>query len=80
MSNLTLKQLEKRVSFGFAGYGHQRIVITYRGKEYKCTSTNTSATDRIGSDNGNYSGGVYKTEKQAYLSLYNECKRSNHLR
>ena len=75
-----LNQLKKIVSFGFAGYGHQRISILFRGKEYHCTSTNTSATDRIGSDNGNYSGGVYKTEKQAFISLYNECKRANKLR
>jgi hypothetical protein len=77
MSNLTLNQLKRRVSFGFSGYGHQKVSIIFRGKEYFCTSTNTTATDRIGSTNPeNY----WQTEKQAYLSLYNECKRANNLK
>lgn len=76
-----LKQLKKKVFFFFSGYGHQKVTIIYKGKEYKCTSTNTQATDRIGSDNeGNDNNSYYKTKKQAYLSLYNECKRANNLR
>jgi hypothetical protein len=74
-------QLTKKVSFGFAGYGHQRVVITFRGKEYKCTSTNTSATDRISDDNdGINHDSYYKTKKQAFMSLFNECKQKNNLR
>jgi hypothetical protein len=74
-------QLQRKVSFGFAGYGHQRVVITYRGKEYKCTSSNTQATDRIKDDNdGINNDKYYKTKKQAFMSLYNECKRANNLR
>jgi hypothetical protein len=74
-------QLQKKVSFGFAGYGHQRVVITFRGKEYKCTSTNTSATDRIMDDNDGINHDTYySTKKQAFMSLYNECKHANNLR
>lgn len=81
MSNLTLKQLERKVSFSFAGYGHKTISIEYRGKEYKCTSTNTLATDRINDTNDNYNkDSFFTTKKQAYLSLYNECKRKNDLK
>jgi hypothetical protein len=74
-------QLQKRVSFSFAGYGHQRVVITFRGKQYSCTSTNTSATDRISDDNdGINHDSYYKTKKQAFMSLFNECKQKNNLR
>jgi hypothetical protein len=78
---MTTTQLTKKVSFGFAGYGHQRVVITFRGKEYKCTSTNTSATDRIMDDNDGINHDTYySTKKQAFMSLYNECKQANNLR
>ena len=78
---MTTTQLQKKVSFGFAGYGHQRVVITFRGKEYHCKSTNTSATDRIFDDNdGINHDAYYKTKKQAFISLYNECKQANNLR
>jgi hypothetical protein len=74
-------QLQKRVSFGFSGYGHNKVTITYRGKEYKCTSSNTQATDRIMDDNDGINHDTYySTKKQAFMSLYNECKRANNLR
>jgi hypothetical protein len=78
---MNTQQLQRKVSFGFSGYGHNKVVITYRGKEYKCTSSNTQATDRIMDDNdGINHDKYYKTKKQAYLSLYNEVKRANNLR
>ena len=74
-------QLQQKVSFGFAGYGHNRVTIVYRGKEYRFTSTDTDATDRIMDDNdGINNDAYYKTKKQAFMSLYNECKRANNLR
>jgi hypothetical protein len=77
----TLNQLQKNVSFFFSGYGHNKVTIIYRGKEYKCTSTNTQATDRIKDDNeGVNKDSYYKTKKEAYLSLYNEVKRANNLK
>ena len=77
----TLNQLQKNVSFLFSGYGHNKVTIIFRGKEYKCISTNTQATDRIKDDNeGVNKDSYYKTKKQAYLSLYNEVKRANNLK
>ena len=74
-------QLTKKVSFGFSGYGHNKVTITFRGKEYKCTSNNTSATDRIMDDNDGINHDTYySTKKQAFMSLYNECKQANNLR
>ena len=74
-------QLQKKVSFGFAGYGHQRVVIIFRGKGYSCKSTNTSAIDRIKDDNDGINHDTYyKTKKQAFMSLFNECKQANNLR
>jgi|JI9StandDraft_1071089.scaffolds.fasta_scaffold112013_6 hypothetical protein len=76
-----LNQLERKVAIFHAGYGHKKVSIIYRGKEYKHTSTNTQASDRIHSDvDGIDNNSYYKTKKQAYLSLYNECKRANNLR
>jgi len=78
---MNTQQLQRKVSFGFSGYGHQRIVIIFRGKEYHCTSTNTNATDRIMDDNDGINHDTYySTKKQAFMSLYNECKRANNLR
>jgi competence protein ComGF len=76
----TLKNLERKISFFFSGYGHNKLTIIYRGKEYKCTSSNTQATDRIKDDNEGVKDSYYKTKKQAYLSLYNEVKRANNLK
>lgn len=77
----TLNQLQKNVSFFFSGYGHNKISIIYRGKEYRCTSSNTIATDRIKDDNeGIDNDTYYKTKKEAYLSLYNEVKAANNLK
>ena len=74
-------QLTKKVAFGFSHYGHYNIAIIFRGKGYSCKSTNTSATDRISDDNdGINNDAYYKTKKQAFISLYNECKQANNLR
>ena len=79
---MTTLQLKQKVSFFFSGYGHKKVTIIYRGKEYSCTSTNTIATDRINSDDAERKTpkGFYTTLKQAYLSLWNECKRANDLK
>jgi hypothetical protein len=78
---MNTQQLQRKVSFGFSGYGHNKVVITFRGKQYKFTSTDTDATDRImDDDDGINNDKYYKTKKQAFMSLYNECKRANNLR
>ena len=73
----TLNQLIKIVSFGFSGYGHYKVTIIYRGKEYKCTTTNMEAIDAA-KEGDNEKG--RPTRRQAFLSLYNEVKRANNLK
>ena len=78
---MNTKELKRRVSFGFAGYGHKNVTIVYKGKQYTCVSTNVCATDRINSDEPEtFRRGFSGTLKQAYLSLWNECKAKNNLR
>ncbi len=76
---MTTEQLKNRISTRFIGHGHFKITIQYRGKEYSSTTTNTMAIDRIG-ESVRTPKEFYKTEKDALLSLYNECKRVNNLR
>jgi len=67
---MTTVELYKRIDLDLIYYGHYRVVIKYRGKQYSCISTNTKAVDRINSD---------EPDKSALLSLWNECKRANNL-
>jgi hypothetical protein len=76
---MNTEQLKNRISTRFKGYGHFEVTIQYRGKEYSSTTTNTMAIDRIG-ESARTPKEFYKTEKDALLSLYNECKRVNNLR
>lgn len=69
---MNTKQLNERIHYTQAGYGHYRVRIMYRGKYYFCTSTNTQAVDRIGEGE--------RSERAALLSLWNECKRANNLK
>lgn len=72
---MTLEQLQQRVTlFGPVSYGHYKVEINYRKKIYSCTTTNTIAVDVIKNDSTFY----YK-KKQAYKSLYDECKEKNDL-
>jgi hypothetical protein len=73
----TLNQLIKIVSFSFSGYGHYKVTIIYRGKEYKCTTTNIEAIDAA-KEGDNEKG--RPTRRQAFLRLYNEVKQANNLR
>ena len=79
---MTTKELKNRVRFMFSGYGHKKVTIKYRNKEYSCISTNTVATDRINSDIDGVDKDSFliRTKKQAYLALYNECKLKNNLK
>ena len=67
---MTTVELYKRIDLALIYYGHYRVVIKYRGKQYSCISTNTKAVDRINSD---------EPERSALLSLWNECKSANNL-
>ena len=63
------------------GYCCYEVTITYRGKEYRCTSNNSLAWDRIQIkdetlDRVKKSG---YTLSQAHGAFYNECLIKNHL-
>lgn len=75
---MTTQQLKNRISTQFSGYGHFKVTINYRNKTYTCITTNTMAIDKIG-DEQRTPKEFYTTEKEALLSLYNECKRANDL-
>lgn len=78
---MTTKQLLNRIDFMFSGHGHYRLTLSYRGKEYKHTTTNMQAIDAAKEDfppirRGEY----YETQKQALQALYNEVKQAHNLR
>ena len=73
---MTTKELKDRVSVSLTTmYGHYKVRIKYRGKEYSCITTDSLSYDAI-----KWHDEDEKTERQALLSLYNECKRKNDLR
>ncbi len=78
---MTLKQLKENTNVRHArGYNRYRVEITYRGQTYHCESNNSSAWDRL--DDPNLSDNAVRygyTNKGAWQSFYNECKRANHL-
>lgn len=75
---MTTQELKSRITTRFSGYGHYKVTIEYRGKEYSCITTNMSAIDRIGDDEVRLKD-WYPTEKQALLALWDECKLANNL-
>lgn len=78
----TTAQLESAILvIESAGYGHKKVTILYRGKEYSHVTTNTLATDRL-SEHAYISDREVSnsyTYKQALQALYNEVKRANDL-
>lgn len=74
---MTTQQLKDRISTKFAGHGHFKLEINFRGKKYSCTTTNTMAIDKIGRDDKRTPKRYYTTDKQALASLWNECKAKN---
>lgn len=75
---MTIKELKNRITTSFVGYGHFKVTILYRGKEYSCVTTNTMAIDKIGETNITPKE-FYTTEKHALRSLWDEVKRKNYL-
>jgi hypothetical protein len=77
---MTLQELEERVNVRRICTAQYKVTITYRGKEYTCKSNDTLAYDTLVSYwNGDRVGYFYRSEKQAYMAFYNECKRANGL-
>ena len=74
---MTTNELEKKVRISRTTYyGHYKVTITFRTKEYSCTTTDSLAYDAI--HEGEETKGYY-TYKQALTAIYNECKRKNGL-
>lgn len=64
-----------------AGYGHNRVTIVFRGKEYSAVTSNTIATDAYKNDNGRapHRRGYWLTKKHAERQLIDEVKQKNNL-
>lgn len=80
---MTLQQLQDKVRVEItSSHGQYKVTIEYRGKEYKCYTNNSLAYDtvRCWSRNGYHEPMGYTTTRQAYQSLWDECKRANGLR
>ena len=76
---MTEKELSRKIlSIKFSGYGHWRVTIKYRNKEYSCITTNAPAYDMRDWECGEPKN-FYSSRKQALMALYNECKRKNGL-
>ncbi len=61
-----------------AGYGHNKITVTYRGKEYSTITNNTLATDRVNDDK--YARDRRMSCAEAHERLLAEIKRDNNLK
>ena len=80
---MTTKELKERVDIRRSiGYDIYKITITYRGRNYECSTNNSLAYDRI----TGYADDVpvkathnFYTYKGALEALYDECKRKNAL-
>ena len=57
-------------------YGHYKVTIQYKGRQYSCISTDSVAYDRHLDED---SRGKLYTQKAALQTLWNECKRKNNL-
>lgn len=80
MAKLTEAQLRERMVVRRGSwYGHYEVEITYRGKKYTCTSTNSLAWD-MNDWNPGEPRAWYSSARQALQAFYDECKRKNGLR
>lgn len=76
------EELRRKIeSIHVCGSGHWRVCISYRGKFYYSTTTNSLAIDRM-KDYDNTLDRVSRygyTYGQAVRALYDECKRKNNI-
>jgi hypothetical protein len=78
ITDMTTAQLSQRIiADRTSSYGHYKVTIQYRGKEYSCISTDSMAYDRYNDEDAK-GRGIY-TQKDALQSLWSECKRKNNL-
>ena len=57
-------------------YGHWQVKTTYRGKEIKCTTTDSKSMDDYNSEPEERDGRELK-HKRGYTILRNACIRAN---
>lgn len=75
---MTTAELRDRVRVTKSGYGQYEVRIMYRGKEYRCHSTNSLAYDRLDdADHGERWEKMGYNNKRAWQAFYDECKRKN---
>lgn len=60
------------------GYGHKKITVSIRGKQYSAITNNMPAVDRLESDEFTPRRASYN-KTTAYSTLYAEIKRANNL-
>ena len=58
-------------------YGHYKVNILYRGKQYSCITTNAQAYDHYNDEDRK--GNRHYSQRDALKDLWNECKRKNNL-
>lgn len=76
---MNTSELLQRVSCDrTTSYGHYRVKIEYRGKQYSCITTNSEAYDYYNDDERRSSR--YYSQLEALKDLWRECKRKNNLR
>ena len=74
-NKMTTSELSRRIEASTTtSYGHYKVTIKYRGKQYSCTSTDSMAYDRYNDEDSKI--GV---QRDALKSFWNECKRKNNL-
>ena len=74
---MSTSELQQRIDVRTTNsYGHYKVTIQFRGKQYSCITTDALAYDRYLDDEAK---GFY-TQRRACLALWNECKRKNNLR
>jgi hypothetical protein len=61
-----------------SGFGHNKITVTFRGKEYSTHTSNTRATDVVNDDQ--YERNKRYSCARAHSDLLDEIKRANNLR
>jgi len=68
-------ELSKRITAErTSSYGHYKVTIQYRGKQYTCLSTDSMAYDRYNDEDSQR--GV---QRDSLKSFWNETKRKNNL-
>ena len=79
---MTLQQLQDKVRVEItSSHGQYKVTIDFRGKEYKCYTNNSLAFDTVFHwlRYGEHNPVGYATTRQAYQSLWDECKQVNGL-